>query len=334
MSSFVWYDELDLSPLRAEWAEARDTAFDAELTVTWLKQICRLDVVYCDLATPRRLTATMARATGHAGPILVVSKYLSSEAFMRLQEAGMSGVDRSGNCHLEVPGLFLVSRTGHPNRFPANTGIRNPFAGRTGLVAMTLMDHPTGLRPGGLVREISKLTPISAATVSKALNALEEAELIVRSREEILVVNRERLLDAIADHYPQPVITRRVRGRLRFDGSIELQLRTNAKKNGVLWGVESTMPWVAYPGADFSTHIWTTNIDRLIDRLPFEIDHPFADVVMTETPNVELFLGVAPRMTHESLSPLALYLILGKRDQRARDAAAALRPVILEHSMV
>jgi hypothetical protein len=324
-----WAPALDLSPLTASWSAPRRPSFDAAVSLRWTQVSVAFDVLYCDLATPRRLAGSLARAANWPDPVLVVSKYLSPDAFAALQDGGWSGVDQSGNCHIEATDRLLLHRMGFPNRFPSSTGVRNPFAGRTGLVALALMHAPVAIRPGGLQRLASHVVPISAATVSKALNALEEDALIARGPEGVTVISRDRLLDALAQQYTPPVIERRLRARIRFDTHRQHQLAANAARHGVHWAVETTMPWVAYPGADVLTHIWTTSILDLLDGIPHDEDHPFADVLLTETSTVELFHGLDERMGHPCLSPLMLYLLLTRRDQRAREAAAALRPIIL-----
>ena len=327
-----WAQGLDLAPFVETWAEPAIAGVAAELTLRWRRRSARLAVVVCELATPRRLEAVLASALPIAAtrPVLLVAPYLSPAAFARLEAVGLSGADRSGNCRVEIPDLFLVERVGRPNRFPASTGIRNPFAGRTGLVAMTLLTARAPLSPGGIRRLASRVVPISAATVSKALNALEEEDLVVRSREQVLVVNRERLFDALAARVPPPIVERRIRARIGLDTRVRKQLEENAERSGTLWAVESTLPWVASPGADEATPLWTTSIEGLLGALDVQIDHPFSDIVLTETRTMELFHERHEGLLGPTLSPLVLALLLRPRGARAREAADALRSVVLD----
>jgi len=165
----------------------------------------------------------------------IVSPALSQQAQAYCIQAGIDFLDLDGNVSINVPGNFVLQRTGQRKKgaVEATEGPRevNVFSGRFSRVLRVLLQKPRDWTLSQIAQELktessNKNNPlatefsqdlqpsrnfvVSPGTISKALRTLEDQLWIRRRGTQVLVPEPRRLLDAWATKYRE-----RYRFRLR-----------------------------------------------------------------------------------------------------------------------
>jgi len=163
----------------------------------------------------------------------VVSPALSQQAQNFCIEAGIDFLDLAGNISINVPGKFVLQRTGQRNKrvVESTEGPRevNVFSGRFSRVVRVLLQNPRSWTLSEIAQELEResrdnsvLTraganadslrsfAVSLGAISKALRTLEDQLWIRRRGTSALVPEPKRLLLAWAGKYRE-----RYRSRLR-----------------------------------------------------------------------------------------------------------------------
>lgn len=160
----------------------------------------------------------------------VVSPALSQQAQNLCIEAGIDFLDLAGNISINVPGKFVLQRTGQRSKgvVESTEGPRevNVFSGRFSRIVRVLLQKPSEWTLSEIAQELEKesrdnsvLTgaegdavyfAVSLGTISKALRMLEDQLWIRRRGTSALVPEPKRLLLAWAGKYRE-----RYRSRLR-----------------------------------------------------------------------------------------------------------------------
>lgn len=163
----------------------------------------------------------------------IVSPALSQQAQAFCIEAGIDFLDLAGNIFINVPGKFVLQRTGQRSKgvVESTEGPRevNVFSGRFSRVIRVLLQKPCGwtlseiaqeldresrdnsvLKGAAASAEFSRSFAVSLGTISKALRTLEDQLWVRRRGTAALVPEPKRLLLAWAAKYRE-----RYRSRLR-----------------------------------------------------------------------------------------------------------------------
>jgi hypothetical protein len=124
------------------------------------------------------LLSSLQRAQGRLP--LLVSPFLSPRTRQRLDEAGVSYVDLTGNIRLiaDRPGLLIISQGADSNPWPDTRGGRSLKGPKAGRIVRALCDF---LPPLG-VRALAQKTRTDAGYCSRVLELLEREDLIKRTR--------------------------------------------------------------------------------------------------------------------------------------------------------
>lgn len=179
----------------------------------------------------------------------ILSPALSEQAQSLCIQAGIDFLDLAGNISINVPGKFVLQRTGQRSKSSVESvgGPRevNVFSGRFSRVLRVLLQQPRAWTLSEIASEldrqsnanpiISKVASgqlaeskfrISLGSISKALASLEEQLLIRRRNAAALVPEPQRLLKVWADKY-------RERYRWRLRQSFRLKQPLGKKLNSV-----------------------------------------------------------------------------------------------------
>ena len=163
----------------------------------------------------------------------IVSPALSQQAQAFCIEAGIDFLDLAGNISINVPGKFVLQRTGQRSKgvVESTEGPRevNVFSGRFSRVLRVLLQNPRSWTLSEIAQELeresrdnafvsgivtdlgsSKSFVVSLGTISKALRTLEDQLWVRRRGTSVLVPEPKRLLVAWAAKYRE-----RYRSRLR-----------------------------------------------------------------------------------------------------------------------
>ncbi|BDI33832.1 hypothetical protein CCAX7_58830 [Capsulimonas corticalis] len=198
-----------LAPFRSPAPKTSITGADAIVDVTWGAKTYTFVVECKTQSTPKIIDAAIGQATRYSQDMgllpMIFTPYLSREALERLEAAGISGVDLSGNGIIHVPGEIFIYQSGAPNRYPSRRQGPNPYRGASSLVARTLAIQTEF----GSSRAIEKFIAerggmITQGAISKALNELEDDLVILREQRAIRVLQYDVLLDALVRHFERP----------------------------------------------------------------------------------------------------------------------------------
>jgi len=123
-------------------------------------------------------------------------------------------IDLAGNISINVPGKFLIKRTGVKNKKTGQPSIyRDPFSGRSSRVLRVLLRDPKEWTLTRIADELNSKSiqssifregfGVSLTSISRTLRSLEEEVLIRRSEQGIQVPDLRRLLQRWADKYKE-----------------------------------------------------------------------------------------------------------------------------------
>ena len=260
---------------------------------------------------------------------MILAPYLSDAAMDRLQAAEVSGMDLAGNYMIMVPGEWFVRRTGAPNRFPSNQGIRNVYSGTSALVGRVLLgQHEFKAVTDIRERILACGGTISLPTVSKVLATLEE-DIVVRRDEVIRLIQPERLLDELAARYEVPSDGRRLAGKAVVDAQLTGALLRAAQSAGVRVVGRSESLFVVSPTAGERTRFYVTNLGTWLSDVPFLETERFANVEFVVTREPGAYFDPETANGFPWCSRLQVYLELTKGGKREREAANQLREELI-----
>lgn len=285
-------------------------------------------------STPRALEAAIQQARRYAevGPYLpmVIVPYLSPGALDRLVEEEVSGIDLSGNGLIIVPGEWFIRSTGAKNRFSAGAPIKNVYRGTTSLVARAFFARPTYPSVQEVLEEIQRRRgETTLPTVSKALKSLEE-DLLVARGETIRLLQPERLLELLVQNYREPAVTNRRRVKVPDRWSTLQQFVSNAREYGVSLVGDLPSRYVIMPESDGVTRVYTTSIETTTRDVELGGASRFPNMELIETRDQTVYFDPSTDQQFPYISPLQTYLTLATGGKREQEAAAQLRPDLIQ----
>jgi len=335
--------ELELPPMRfsiRRLAPKADSPFDLILEGTFAGQSYRFAGEIRTLATPKVFAEALARARTAPLPPktlpLLIVPYLSEERLKELQEAGVSGVDLSGNGVMIVPDRLLVFRTGQPNLFPKSDRIRNVYDGKSSIVARAFLlgpRYPTVTKLAGSIMETAR---VSLPTISKSLFQLEQDLMIARDADGLRLIQPEKLMDALADNYRPPELMVRLVGKATVSETTLLQGVTKAasrrKERLVLTGASSVGRYAVIGRESMFSFYCESDPAALLKDLnaSIEVDSPFPNLELLQTEDERVYFDCQDtRDNRVFASRIQTWLELQKGDKRDQEAAAEVRASIL-----
>jgi len=138
--------------------------------------------------------------TGRKGTLVLCSPTISPRIAELCRETGIGYLDAAGNCHVQVPGLFIHIE-GQPNPYRSRRKAVDPFAMKSSRIARVLLSD---VKRGWQVQELAREADMSLGLTSRIKRALLD-EAFVELRDGLLFVREpEPLLDAWRNAYQLP----------------------------------------------------------------------------------------------------------------------------------
>ena len=228
--------------------------------------------------TPKMVAAGVSEAKRNAQqsgllPLLIVP-YLSEERLLELEKEGVSGLDLCGNGVIIVPGKIVVFRTGRPNRFTTSAPIKNVYRGATSLIARAFLIQPAYASLGELTDFIAaRGGSVSPATISKAVQGIEDDLLISRTKGSMRLLQPDKLLRLLEKNYLPVKTTATVLGRVSLPmPELRKALVEQAKVGQVALsatGISSAPRYTAL-AMEEQAALYCSDKNALLERLPFE----------------------------------------------------------------
>jgi hypothetical protein len=307
----------------------------ADLLVTSERAAFLIDVTTSDhVASLERARAQLARAQLRARKAVpvVATPYMGPRAREYARDGGLSWMDLSGNADIHGSGVRIMV-TGQPNRFSSRGRPASVFSPKAARLTRTMLVEPDRWWRRS---ELSETTELSAGFVSKIVRRMLDDQLLDQRAEDQLVRphSPSLLLDAWAQQHhlarphverfhsigrTGPTVVRSLAGKL--DG--EAGLRWAAT------GLAAAWLWTQF--ADF--RLTTLYVSRPLDA-PERLDlRP-----VEKGANVWLLMPRDEGVFHSServegvacVHPVQVYVDLLSQPERAKDAAANLRSVLLK----
>lgn len=268
-----------------------------------------------------------------AQPLLILP-FLREEQLLTLAEEGISGLDLSGNASLHF-GRNLLLITGRPARYRRQQTIKNPFVGRSSLVARMLLiqrTFKTGLELKKAIEE--RGGEISQPLVSRVLQELTREALIAPDGKghRIRVTDPARLLDLLAAQWrDEAKLLWRGRASEQAQGKVLPTLFHTRNQPMTITGLASV---------DQQTSLTTNgNVALYVEKLG-TLPDTVGGIKTTRFPNLSFYRPAGPEVYFDSretpegiryASPVQTYLECMNGDARLEQAAAELRQQILNH---
>lgn len=332
---------LELSPLRfvsarlmkelPSWADAAYvTRWKGKQQVTFLVTV-RGRVTSQVLAVAAQQTKALASDATRTFPLVVVP-YLSPASLSESEQLGISAVDLCGNGVVQVPGQWLVVRSGKRNRFGGGDPLRSAYRGVASLVARAFAVQPAFSRVTDIRTFIEKHgARITLATVSKALVRLEEDLVIERAPRSIRLLQPDKLLEKLQASYQPPQIQARLAVKSKLsEPELYQRLRGAAESLGgrlVLTGISAASRQAvlaAEPMTSFYCSVAPDDLARLAELEPAPQRH-FAAYELLQTADERVFFDPREDEHRPLSSPVQTWLELATGDKRSEEVARELR---------
>ena len=284
-----------------------------------------------------------------SGPVLplVMLPYLDEEKLEILADRQISGLDLCGNALLIIPGRLLVQRSGQPNRFRVERGLKSPYTGKASLVGRALLVQPHFKTANALLEFIrAQQGDLSQALVSRTLKALTD-DLVVSggNGQAIEVLQPEKLLDRLVEGWLTSAggIAGREQ-RLLWRGRVPLPdmkgsdyvLRSilnvqagQQRQRLVMTGLSSASTWTNLSSGDLHA-VYVDAVGDLLVGLNAEETRRFPNLELWRPPDEAVYFDAR----HDAdggrwASQVQTYLEMVNGDARTQAAAVALRASIL-----
>jgi hypothetical protein len=328
---------LEAPPLEIRVLEGQIRGREALIDVAWHGRSCRFAAKLRRDAKPLTLKVAIEQVRGstdspRAARPMIVAPYFSREKLDQLLEAGVSGIDFSGNAVVNVPGKFLFYKTGSPNRYPESTPIRSAYRGHGSLVARVLLLEGEFQAVGAVQEAIhSRGGALTLSMISKVLQRLEADLAIERpSRNAVRVLQPERLLTGLLEAYKPPRTQATWMGKVSLPVDSLLARLEEITSDGdvVRTGEASAVEYASWAGEPVIACYCRTKPPELLARLGVESKETraFANLRLLQTDDQLVYFDARPNLAS---SPIQAFLEMASGDKRQKDVAQRIRSAIL-----
>jgi hypothetical protein len=318
--------DVTFPPLSLRWEAPKVQEIDAVVRVSWQRNSYKFAAEYKRLFSPKMIEAAAEQARKHALTAkllpLVVVPFLNERALDDLEARSVSGIDLCGNGVIIVPGEWYVRRTGRPNPFRVEGVIKNVYRRSSSVVARLFLVRPEFDSVQDALEELRRRGGrVTLPTVSKVCRRLEDDLIIDRKREgatRLRLIQPDKLLDQLADHYSPPEVRARLTGKLR--GIEPAEFRTRLRKWAQSTGNQVALTGASSVGAyavmarDGPEKYYCTDVTGAVRALGdrFQPAERFATVTLLETPDEEVYFDRRDDLT---ASPIQTFLELSSGDK-------------------
>lgn len=313
---------------------------DLLLEAQWQNKTCRFAAEVKRYASDREVmgAAVQAQKTAKltdAQPLVIVP-WLSEPQLQALEEERVSGIDLCGNGLIMFPGELLVFRTGKPNKYPLSRTVKRVYKGTSSLVARVFLCKKSFQQVSNIRDEITRRGgTITLSTVSKALKQLEEDLVVEKSKEQIRLLQPDKLLQQLLANYEAPVVTESRRCKITAQKDLQsllAKINQTSKLRIVLSGVSSATYYAPMGREPIDTYYCTEMPWNELERLGAVIDYNsrFPNVEFQKT-NSDLVYFDSQSNSQATLlaSRVQSYLELATSDKRGKEIAQDIRKGIL-----
>lgn len=312
-----------------------DVQPDAIIDISWQSKTFAFLVECKARSTPKIIESAIgqsiyySRLTGLYPMVFV--PYLSSKELERLQAANVSGIDLCGNCIISVPGDMLIYKTGEPNKFPSRRKGPNPYRGASSIVARTLVMQPKFESSRSIESFIiQRGGKITQGTISKAIEELEEDQMISRQGRAIRVLQHDTLLDNLVRNFegvsPGDTRSYKVNGLLTEVADTIKQRAFELDEDVVVTGIGSASHYTAMAQSP-PLPVYCRRLDLLDGHA--DLDSRFSNIIIKRMDDAGAYYDTRLENGWPWASPVQSYIELQSGSARDREMADHVRRIIL-----
>jgi len=251
---------------------------------------------------------------------------------MFLESELVIGIDLNGNGVIILPGIN-VRRAGQPNAYPDSRLVRNVYSGNTSLVARVFLSCPSFTSINEIVEKINARNgEITQPTVSKALKQLQEDLIISKEKQNIRLIQPEKLLERLSSEFSMPKVIQEIKFAIAPPTGRALYEAANRIGAKIALTGSSAANFIV--GDSVSSFYCNAPLSKLINALkePPDLNSRFPNVRLIETEDPTAYFDPQYNETDGVLasSPVQTWLELSAGDGRQKDAASKYRQLILE----
>ncbi len=267
-------------------------------------------------------------------PLLIIP-YLSEDNTKLLQDLKVNCIDLCGNGFIHIAGRLCIARSGKPNRFREAQGNRNVFRGNSSVAARAFLLKSEFASLNDLHAFIlAHNSSITLSTVSKVVTSLEQDIVISKVAKRLRLLQPDKLLELLSNHYRAPKAVGYWRGKVGEDPSKFWQKLSEASDTGIAA--------ICHTGRSSTEHYATAaegNIQSFyIDVAPEKIlascnvsgeeTNRFPDLELIQVDETWPFFDMRPTKHGFIASPIEVYLELSNGDKRQQQTAKQLERFI------
>lgn len=318
--------------------------FDALIEVSWDKTQVKFAVECKSLSTPKAFqeglnTLKLSTWPKDFRPMLLMP-FLSNQQMEVLEREGISGIDLCGNGIVIVPGIFSVFRSGQKNCFPSSALIKNIYRKNSSMVARVFFTRPCYGSVKDIWSEVNRRNilvaywnkdPMGLSTVSKSLKGLED-DLIIERKDDICLMQPDKLLEKLSENYGPPKIKSRVQLKISGKGeTVREILQRLSKTLGlplVASGLSSIEKYAVMQRGEVLS-VYCPSLERLLEKLPGNPSDRFPDLELIETDDETVYFDAREQDGFWWVSPVQVYLELMTGDKRDRETAEQIKSFLI-----
>ena len=267
---------------------------------------------------------------------MVVVPYLSPKQISELEKQKISGIDLCGNGIVIIPSEVLIVRSGERNRYRKSDPIKNVYRRNSSIVARSFLLKGKYASVKEILEFIrSRGGNITFSTISKALKILEEDLVISRKKNEIRLIQPEKLLEQLVESYIPPRLKEKFVGRCEAP-TIEIvkSLKLAAlffKARLVITGAAAADKYAVMAREPVLSLYCSNSPSMLIEEAKLEIEttQRFVNLEIYETEEEQVYFDIREESSIPYSSPCQSYLELMLGDKRQREIAEQIKKQIL-----
>jgi hypothetical protein len=332
---------LNINLVRSEM-ELGARRVDALLEISWKNRSAMFAVEMKALSTPKTLQTALNQILSTDLPVgtypMVIVPYLKEENLRMLEAKKVSGIDMCGN-GVVMCDNFMVVRSGQPNRYRSSASIKNIYARNSSMVARAFLCRRKFSAAQAVLDEVNVRNllvrkyarkPMSQSTVSKCLKGLEE-DLIVTRKNGIQLLQTDKLLAELAEHYRPPARSLRVSCKPKHGDSIRAlaEAAERASLPVMLTGSASTNRYAVMQQGHV-VQVYCPNVTQLLEQSTLVEAARFPDIELLEVSDEALFFDSRDEESGVRFaSPVQTYLELMSGDKRDKETAEQVKDFIV-----
>lgn len=312
-----------------------DVGSETKVTIRWQGRNIHFIAAVKTRTAPKLISEGLRQLRKYATlpkqNLLLIVPFLTKTIVEMLEREALSGLDLNGNYLIQSSEMVAI-RLDRKNQFRESQSIKKIFSGNSSLVGrLFLLSAKRHFRSvNEIYSSIQNLDgSLSLSAVSKVLKGLEDELIIQKGREEIVLIQPDKLLQRLEEDCRLPKIVATMRLKLPTSDFSPLQGLGKLLPPPIRWvlsGESSAERYAVTTPAEIAT-IYTTDFGSLTQ---YENER-FYNVVLKKTFDSFPYFDSREHDRLRWSSPIQCYLELAKLDKREQELARSVRQAILEN---